>query len=235
MRLMISVTSAQEAREALAAGAQILDVKNPREGSLGAQPPHLLREIVDFAAQRVEVGAAIGDMPNLPGTAALAALGAACCGVTYVKVGLYRSGVRADAVRLLKAVQAAVRETGVQVIAASYADFLRVGALDPAELPAAAMEAGVRGCLLDTAIKDGRRLFDLIDRGLLEQLVGEAHAAGQLFGIAGSLQAQDLPQAQMIGADVVGLRTAVCKNGDRVSPLDPALVRRIIRTIRTIG
>lgn len=228
---MISVTSVQEAREALAGGAQILDIKNPREGSLGAQPPHILRDIVNFAAGSVEVGAAIGDMPNLPGTAALAALGAACCGVTYVKVGLYQTCVRSDAVALLKAVQAAVGETGVHVIAASYADFRRVGALDPAELPAAALEAGVRGCLLDTAIKDGRRLFDFIDVGSLERLAREAHAAGQLFGIAGSLQAQDLPQARTIGADVVGLRTAVCSNGDRVGSLDPALVRRIIEQI----
>jgi uncharacterized protein (UPF0264 family) len=37
MRLMISVLSAEEAMEAIAGGAQILDVKNPSEGSLGAQ------------------------------------------------------------------------------------------------------------------------------------------------------------------------------------------------------
>ena len=38
MRLMISVVSAAEAREALAGGAEILDIKNPGEGSLGATP-----------------------------------------------------------------------------------------------------------------------------------------------------------------------------------------------------
>src|SRR2546426_12520445 len=34
------------------------------------------------------VSAALGDAPNLPGTFALAAAGAAACGVDYVKVGL---------------------------------------------------------------------------------------------------------------------------------------------------
>ena len=33
MRLMISVVSAVEAREAMLGGAEILDVKNPAEGS----------------------------------------------------------------------------------------------------------------------------------------------------------------------------------------------------------
>jgi hypothetical protein len=87
MRLMISVVSAVEAQEAILGGAEILDVKNPEEGSLGAQFPRVIRKIKDFASGIVEISAAIGDMPNLPGTAALAALGAAACGVDYVKVG----------------------------------------------------------------------------------------------------------------------------------------------------
>ena len=75
MRLMISVTSAEEAHAAMAGGAEILDVKNPAEGSLGAQSPSIIREIKSLISDRVELSAAIGDMPNLPGTAALAALG----------------------------------------------------------------------------------------------------------------------------------------------------------------
>ena len=81
MKLMVSVLSAEEAHEAIEGGAEILDIKNPAEGSLGAQPPQVIREVKKFGAGRVEISAAIGDMPNLPGTAALAALGAASCGV----------------------------------------------------------------------------------------------------------------------------------------------------------
>ena len=81
MRLMISVVSAEEARAALQAKADLLDVKNPAEGSLGAQFPGIIKEITKMASGRAQVSAAIGDMPNLPGTASLAALGAAACGV----------------------------------------------------------------------------------------------------------------------------------------------------------
>ncbi|MER3458081.1 MAG: hypothetical protein C4309_05105, partial [Chloroflexota bacterium] len=45
MQLMISVVNASEAREAIAAGADILDVKNPAEGSLGAPAPAVIQQI----------------------------------------------------------------------------------------------------------------------------------------------------------------------------------------------
>ena len=45
MQLMISVLSAEEAKAAQAAGANILDVKNPAEGSLGAQFPRVIRQV----------------------------------------------------------------------------------------------------------------------------------------------------------------------------------------------
>jgi len=150
MRLMISVVSAVEARAAMAGGAEILDVKNPAEGSLGAQPPSVIREIKNLLSDRVELSAAIGDMPNLPGTAALAALGAATCGADYVKVGLHGPRTESEAIALLRAARQAVLEFKTSVIAAGYADFLRAGTLNPMSLPAIAASAGVRGILLDT-------------------------------------------------------------------------------------
>ena len=41
MKLLVSVVSADEARRALAGGADIIDVKDPREGPLGAPSPRI--------------------------------------------------------------------------------------------------------------------------------------------------------------------------------------------------
>jgi (5-formylfuran-3-yl)methyl phosphate synthase len=230
MQLMISVVSAEEAREALLGGAEILDVKNPAEGSLGAQVPRIIREIKEIASGKVQISAAIGDLPYLPGTAALAALGAAVCGADYVKAGLYGVRNESEAVNLLREVKHAVREFGASVVAAGYADFHRAGALDPACLPQAAASAGVRGCLLDTAIKDGRNLFDFIDAKKLQFMIEHAHAAGLLFGLAGALREKDLPVARDLGADLVGLRTAVCRDNRRAGPIEAARIRKILLT-----
>jgi (5-formylfuran-3-yl)methyl phosphate synthase len=228
MQLMISVVSAQEAQDAILGGAGILDVKNPAEGSLGAQPPQIIREIRKLSPNGINVSAAIGDMPHLPGTAALAALGAAVCGADYIKVGLHGSRTRSEALTLLQEVRQAVREYPVTVVAAGYADFRRAGALDPVCLPHVAASAGAGGVLIDTAVKDGLTLFDFIDAHSLRSLAEQTHAAGLLFGLAGALSELDLPLAQELGADVVGLRTAVCRNNQRGGPIDPDRVRVLL-------
>jgi (5-formylfuran-3-yl)methyl phosphate synthase len=231
MRLMISVVSPAEARDALSGGAEILDIKNPAQGSLGAQSPAVIRDIKDLTPANIEISAAIGDMPNLPGTAALAAFGAATCGADYVKVGLRGPRNETDALLLLREVQKSVCDFRTSVIAAAYADFDRAGTLDPSRLPDIAARAGVRGCLIDTAVKDGHTLFDFLNPQALRAMIGWAHAAGLLFGIAGALREEDLSLARELGADVVGLRTAACRNNRRNGPLDAEKVRQLHRIL----
>lgn len=231
MHLMISVVSVAEARDALAGGAAILDVKNPAEGSLGAQFPRVIQQIKTLSDGSIKVSAAIGDMPNLPGTAALAALGAAYCGADYVKVGLYGPRSEAEATNLLREVQEAVRDFPVAIIAGGYADYIRAGTLDPQMLPRISASAGIRGCLLDTAIKDGCNLLDFISPHQLQHLVEKAHASGLLFGAAGALNEGQLSTIQALGVDVVGVRTAVCRDNRRDGALDAERVYRLHQSI----
>ena len=73
MKLLVSVIDAAEARLALAGGVDIVDVKNPAEGSLGAPAPGVIAQVRDVLSAHAPLSAAIGDLPCLPGTAALAA------------------------------------------------------------------------------------------------------------------------------------------------------------------
>ena len=193
MRLLVSVTDADEARVAAEAGVDIVDVKNPAEGSLGAPGPGVIRRVREVVPPERPVSAAIGDLPNLPGTAALAALGAARSGAAYVKVGLWGTSATDEAVAVLRAVRDAV-DGSAAVIAASYADAERVPGrpLPPGHVVEAARRAGVGGCLLDTAVKDGRGLFEWLSPEALAALVGEGHAAGLEMALAGALRAEDL-------------------------------------------
>jgi uncharacterized protein (UPF0264 family) len=220
MKLLVSVVDADEARVAAAAGADIVDVKNPAEGSLGAPSPAVIAAVRAAVPAGLPVSAAIGDMPNLPGTAALAALGAARSGATYVKVGLWGASTEDDAVALLRAVRDAVPDA--VVVAAAYADAERVAhrPLAPELLPRVARAAGVELCMVDTAVKDGRGLLEWLSP---ESLVAEAHAAGLQVALAGALRAEDLPVIRDAGADIAGVRSAVCAGG-RDGTLDGALV-----------
>ena len=230
MKLLVSVVDADEARAAAAAGADIVDVKNPAEGSLGAPSPAVIAGVRAAVSPELPVSAAIGDMPNLPGTAALAALGAARSGATFVKLGLWGVSTEAEAVALLRAVRAGVADVpGTVVVAAAYADARRVAhaPLAPELLPRVARAAGIRVCLLDTAVKDGRGLLEWLSPDALTALVAEAHAAGLEVALAGALRAEDLPVVRATGADIAGVRSAACGGGRRSGPLDPERVRAL--------
>ena len=227
MKLLVSVVDADEARVAAAAGADIVDVKNPGEGSLGAPLPAVIAAVRAVVPRALPVSAAIGDMPNLPGTAALAALGAARSGAAFVKAGLWGVSTEAEAVTLLRAIKEAV--PGAAVVAAAYADARRLAhaPLAPELLPRVARAAGVDVCLLDTAVKDGRGLLEWLSPDALTSLVAEAHDAGLEVALAGALRADDLPIVRATGADIAGVRSAACTDGARSGPLDAVRVRAL--------
>jgi (5-formylfuran-3-yl)methyl phosphate synthase len=218
VRLLVSVVSASEAERAVAGGAHIVDVKDPGEGALGAPAPRVLAEVVGAVGGAAPVSVAVGDLPDLPHTAALAARGAALSGVAYVKVGLRGVCDIERAVAMMSAVADAV-EPHLAVIAAAYADAqaLDPPALAPACLPALVQRTGIAGALVDTFVKDGRGLYAWLSEAELADMVARTRQAGGIFAVAGQLRSGELGR---VAADVVGVRSAVCHGGDRAAELD---------------
>jgi uncharacterized protein (UPF0264 family) len=221
MQLLISVVNKNEAKAAADGGADIVDVKNPREGALGANFPHIIRSVREYTPSILPVSVAIGDAPNKPGATALAALGAATCNVQYVKVGLYGTKTASQATILLKEVCRAVREYDphIKIIAAAYADAHIIGALPPMESPFVAKEAGADGCMLDTAVKDGSTLFSHLKEDKLTDFTQNCNNLGLISALAGSLGQADIPLLSKINPDIIGFRGAACTEGDRVEGL----------------
>jgi (5-formylfuran-3-yl)methyl phosphate synthase len=220
LKLLVSVVNKAEALESIRGGAHILDVKNPKEGSLGANFPRVIKQVREVTPKTLEVSATIGDLPNLPGTASLAALGAAVSGVDYVKVGLFGVKTSEEATTLMTEVVRAVKEydSGLRTIASGYADFRYVGCVNPLELPEVAHKAGADGVLVDVKIKNGKtNLFSFRNDENLKELVNNAHDCNLLAALAGSLDTQDILRVHNLGADIIGVRGAVCTKKDRVA------------------
>ncbi len=233
MRLLVSVVSAEEARQALAGGADIVDVKDPGEGALGAPAPRVLSDVVRAVGTRAPVSAALGDLPDLPHTAALAACGAALSGADYVKVGL--RGVREfdRAVAMMSAVADAVGpQAAVIAVAYADADALDPPALAPVWLPDLVRRSGIAGALVDTFVKDGRGLYGWLSAAEIADLVARTRSAGGAFAVAGQLRLGELCRVE---ADVVGVRSAVCRRGDRTGELDAEMVAAAVAEVRTLA
>jgi (5-formylfuran-3-yl)methyl phosphate synthase len=215
--LLISPINTDEARESIAGGADIVDVKNPKEGSLGANFPWVIRNIRNITPEGMHVSATLGDVPYKPGTISLAAAGAVVSGADYIKVGLYGTKNYDEALEVMENVVKSVREfdKNALVVASGYADAHRVGAVDPMEIPKVAAEAGADLAMVDTAVKDGKTLFDFMDINKLQEFNNMIHDHGLKSALAGSIKKDQLKLLYDIGCDVVGIRGAACTGGDR--------------------
>ncbi|MDP2837478.1 MAG: (5-formylfuran-3-yl)methyl phosphate synthase [Methanobacteriaceae archaeon] len=217
MLLLISPINTDEALEAIEGGADIVDVKNPKEGSLGASFPWIIKGVREMTPEDMLVSATLGDVPYKPGTVSLAAMGALVSGADYIKVGLYGTKNYDEALEVMENVVRTVRENSSDavVVASGYADAHRVGAIDPMEIPKVAAEAGADLAMVDTAVKDGKTLFDFMDMDDLQKFVNEIHDYGLKSALAGSVKKDQLKPLYDINCDVVGVRGAACIGGDR--------------------
>lgn len=228
MQLLISVTSGAEAQAALRGGAQIIDIKNPAEGALGTASVCALHEVCDTLSSVRLVSAALGDS-NVPvGTLALAAYGAAGLGAHFLKVGLLTASP-VDAIILLKEVQRSARlaNPDCRLVGVGYGDAASVDALSWRLLPEIAQEVQLWGCMIDTALKDGRTLFDHCNEQELQNWLADCHRAGLRGALAGSLGIADTASLRRLDPDIVGFRGAVCRGGRSHGQVDEALVAEL--------
>ncbi|MBA2682926.1 MAG: hypothetical protein H0U66_00340, partial [Gemmatimonadaceae bacterium] len=172
MRLLVSVRNADEARAALAGGAEIIDAKEPTLGALGPVSVEELRSIIEAVGGMRPVSAALGDSGDAD-VLASAARAAAEAGAMFVKVGFADvREIRAVRERLARVMDGALLPSSpCAVVAVAYADWDEVGGAAPSTVLAAAATEGAMGVLVDTVRKDGAGLFRCLGRAALGSLV----------------------------------------------------------------
>lgn len=217
--MLASVTTVAEARLVLAGGAEIIDLKDPSRGALGALDTAIVRAVVIDIGGRVPVSATVGDLPAMdPAELANAARRMAATGVDYVKLGFFPGG---DAAACLAALRA-VADDGVRLIAVLFAD-LGFSAPTAAEFAA----AGFAGVMIDTAAKDRGSLLAHARPAELAAFVAAARSAGLLCGLAGSLRLPDIAPLAALRPDYLGFRGALCDAAQRTAPLAPEALRQV--------
>lgn len=231
MKLLVSPINVEEANISRLGGADIIDVKNPKEGSLGANFPWMISSVAKAAGQ-VPVSATIGDFNFKPGTASLAALGAAVAGAEYIKVGLYDIQTEDQALEMMVNIVRSVKDhdRNKKVVASGYSDYRRINSISPFELPAIGAEAGVDVVMMDTGIKDGKSTFKFLTEEELTQFVSDAKSLGLQSALAGTIKFEDIPSLKRISPDIIGVRGCVC-GGDRNSTIKQELVERLKKEI----
>lgn len=224
--LLASVRSAVEARIALAAGVDVLDLKEPGAGALGAVAPAVARAVAGLAraAGGPPVSATIGDLPFDPRRVVPAVAAMAAMGVDIVKVGVFDGDVPATLAALRPTARA-----GTRLVAVLFADRRP----DLALLPAL-RDAGFLGAMLDTAGKESGGLRRYLDDRALARFVRAARDLGLRCGLAGSLRLEDIAPLAALAPDYLGFRGALCRAG-RDGALDPGRLAAVAKALRAIA
>ncbi len=232
-RLLASVRDRREALLAAALGADVIDLKEPRDGALGAVAHDEQRAVLAaLGANRPTVSATVGDLPLEARRLAAAIRATAATGVDLVKFGVFARGTEAAAG--LRALGRALQGEPCALVAVLPADHLS-GLDEILDLARRAIDdCNVAGVMLDTAAKSRGSLPELLAQAELARFVATVRAAGRFAGLAGSLRAEHIAALAETGADVLGFRGALCA-GDRNAALDPAAFRAVRERLRAAG
>jgi uncharacterized protein (UPF0264 family) len=220
--MLASVTSLEEAALALDVQVDIIDLKQPSAGALGALDVNLVKEIYAFCKGQRPVSATVGDLPMQPGLIADAVAAMAETGVDYIKIGFFPGGDWLGTVQKLSA----LTRQNPALIAVLFADT----APNP-DMIEVLKTAGFKGVMLDTMDKAKGALTEVMTPANIEEFVNHAKSRRMLCGLAGSLRLKDIPELTAYRPDYLGFRGALCVRRERTAQLDRQAMVRIKQTL----
>jgi uncharacterized protein (UPF0264 family) len=216
--MLASVNSLTEALLVLSAKVDIIDLKQPALGALGALNTDAVKQIVAGINGRCPVSATIGDLPMQPDPVFNAVKAMAETGVDYIKIGFFPGDDWQGTVMKLSA----LTEQNIALIAVLFADTQPdLAIMDILK------DAGFTGVMLDTMNKQKGSLTELMAKMEIAQFVRQAKDRQLLCGLAGSLKVEDIPELMPYKADYLGFRGALCQQHNRVGQLNKQAVMQI--------
>lgn len=217
------MTNVEEAFIALDAGVDIIDLKDPNVGALGALPLSVISEIVLAVNKRAVISSTVGeshkDIASLIDTVQQTAL----LGVDIIKVAVNMTLASdlLDDVDFLYLSQK-LTENNIKLVAVLFADHnLDLNVLSKLKV------LGFYGAMLDTAHKNGKNLIYYLSAEKLKNFIQFCQQYQFITGFAGSLYADSVINLVNLKPNYLGFRGGVCHDFKRQSTLDKSKITEI--------
>lgn len=221
--MLASVNGLEEALFIQDYEVDIIDLKQPAKGALGALDIVDVKQVVAKLGGNTLISATIGDLPMQPGLVFASAEAMADTGVDYVKIGFFPDGDWQGCIDQL----ARLTRQEIDLIAVLFADtqpdFSIIQYLK---------NAGFKGVMLDTMDKSLGSLTQVMTQNELTEFVSQARRVDLLTGLAGSLTQADIVDLLQLQADYLGFRGALCQQHCRTAQLDAARIIKICQLIQ---
>jgi len=216
--MLASVNSLEEALLALQANVDIIDLKQPELGALGALDAQQVTSIVTTLANSKPISATVGDLPMQADLIFNAVQGMANTGVDYIKIGFFPNQ---DWHQVIVKLQSLTQQS-LKLIAVLFADQQPdLKTIEQLSL------AGFTGVMLDTMNKSNGSLTQVMSLDEIQNFVKMTKQHQLLCGLAGSLRKADIKHLLPLQADYLGFRGALCADHQRTAKLDPIALQNI--------
>ncbi len=212
----------------------ILDVKEPKRGSLGAAEPEVLEQIgmsIDRSVVKSFSAGELSDWIDDSGIPLPVSLNerygdSILNHYRLIKVGLASMATRSNWQHDWQ-VLFRFLPLNTDAVAVSYLDYPGCRAPAPEEvIEFAATQDRCAAVLFDTYHKSGN-LFSHLSERRLKELIAMIHRHNLISVVAGSVDEQCLTEVRQAAPNFIGVRGAVCAK-DRTAEIDESLVRRFL-------
>lgn len=222
--MLASVKNLSEAQLIAQTAVEIIDLKNPEQGALGALSVKTVSTIVKLLSPQKTISATVGDLPMQAALVLDAVNHMSESGVDYIKIGFFPEQQASDSWLNCLSALAPLPQQGKQLIAVLFAD------TDPDfQIIQAIADAGFIGVMLDTMDKSKGSLTQLMPFAKIEAFVQTAQKHKLICGLAGSLKQADIPKILPLTPNYLGFRGALCDKHNRTAQLDPQAIQTILR------
>lgn len=219
--MLASVKNLSEAQLVLNANVDIIDLKQPEFGALGALSVDDVAEIVKNIDGRCVVSATVGDLPMDAEIIFNAVSDMAKIGVDFVKIGFFPDGNWFAIVQKLADLTQNTKLIAV-LFADTQPDFAIISELK---------KVGFAGVMLDTMHKQNGSLTQVMANETIAEFVKLSKTQPLICGLAGSLRLENIAELLPFGADYLGFRGALCDQHNRVGQLDVAAMHEICKSL----
>ena len=212
-KLLVSVKNAAEAKLALNAGVDWIDLKNPDAGPLGAPSPSTAAAVAEELEAHDYKSAALGEfcdtdenrLHEIASLFPVAKMGLADCGNSNWENQFSEYSILCQA-------------ADCQLVPVVYADWERCNAPSPSTVANFAVNSKSQHLLIDTFHKDERRLLDYLSETELGDLIELLNRQQVSVVVAGQLTWQMTERViQNFDIYAVAIRGAVCENDRKAS------------------
>jgi (5-formylfuran-3-yl)methyl phosphate synthase len=220
--MLASVSNLDETVLVQEAGVDIIDLKDPRTGALGALEFTIIKKIVDYVNGITPVSATIGDLPFKAQLIGPVIKQMAETGVDIIKVGVSDKINEEAELQLLST----LTQQGIRIVLVLFAEQYK----KDCDFETLA-KTGITGVMLDTMNKSSGSLREKLSAPVLQQFVRETRGHGLLNGLAGSLSETDIVPLLEMEPDYLGFRGGLCQQRKREKLLDKETTINVRRQI----